>query len=137
MDKRISDKINQIENFLSDLIKYRPDSLEDYEQKNDKKAICERYLEKIIEAMVDLAFLVVKEKRLDIPDSDMAAFDILEKNKVINSNLADRLKEARGMRNILIHQYGEIDDTIVFEVVHNEIEKDAEEFLENVKKSFN
>ena len=38
------------------------------------------------------------------------------------------------MRNILAHEYGEVDDEIVFNAVTEELEKDAIEFIKNIKK---
>ena len=56
--------------------------------------------------------------------------DILEGENIINKDLAKRLKEARGMRNIIAHQYGKINDEIVFESITSELIKDVGEFLD-------
>jgi len=39
------------------------------------------------------------------------------KNKIISAELAQKLKDAKGMRNIISHQYGTINDEIIFEAI--------------------
>ena len=84
--------------------------------------------------MVDLTFLLLKNKNLKIPEEDKGAFDVLVKEKIITVELADRLKDAKGMRNILAHEYGVVDDTIVFESITEELGKDVRLLLEKVEE---
>jgi len=133
---RINDKINEISQFLEELASLIPSSFEEYKSSIEKKAACERYIEKIVEAMTDLAFLVIKDKKLRIPEDDIDSFNILFENNIINSYLAARLKNAKGMRNIISHQYGKIDDEIVFESITEDLDKDVKKFIltvENLK----
>ena len=96
------------------------------------KAACERYVEKIIEAAVDLSFLIIKQKNFRIPQDDIDAFNILLSERVIDKDLAARLRDAKGMRNIIAHQYGEIDDKIVFYSLKEKLEKDVREFIKKI-----
>ena len=132
---RIRDKIEEIEIYLEEFESIIPETFEEYESDIVKKAACERYAEKIIEAIVDLAFLVIKEKSFRKPEDDKQTFDILYENKLINLELCNKLKNAKGMRNILAHEYGKIDDEIVFESITNELRKDAKEFLDFIENS--
>ena len=100
-----------------------------------KKAACERYVEKIVEAVTDLAFLVIKEKKLRLPEDDIDAFNILLENKIIDKGLSSKLKNAKGMRNIISHQYGKIDDEIVFEAIKGELDRDIKEFIEQIENT--
>lgn len=130
---RIKDKIREIENYLKELNTILPLSLEEY--KNiEKKAACERYVEKIVEGFTDLAFYTIKMKNLRLPDDDADAFNILSEKNIIDEALANKLKQAKGMRNIIAHQYGQIDDEVVFEAVSNRLEKDTTEFLQKIKE---
>lgn len=126
---RIKDKIDEIENYLAELEDILPANFEEYKNNFEKKAACERYFEKIVESIVDVSFLIIKEKRLKTPEEDKEAFDILSEEEIINGELAKKLKDAKGMRNILAHEYGKIDDEIVFCSITEEIIKDAEEFV--------
>jgi uncharacterized protein YutE (UPF0331/DUF86 family) len=49
--------------------------------------------------------------------------------KIISKELSIKLKNAKGMRNIVAHKYGTVDDRIVFEAITEELLKDANEFI--------
>lgn len=134
---RTKDKIKEIEKYSTELFSTIPANLELENYKKDFriKAICERYFEKIIEATVDLAFLMIKDNKLKIPEEDTEAFDILANGNIISSELAQKLKEAKGMRNIIAHEYGKIDDEIVFHSITDELEKDVKELIKDIKKA--
>lgn len=126
---RITDKIEQITTYLKELSSIIPTDFDEYNSDLTIRAACERYLEKIVEAATDLAFFAIKEKKLRLPEDDADAFNVLLENKIIDEQIASRLKSAKGMRNIIAHQYGAIDDSIVFEAVTQHLNKDVKEFL--------
>ncbi|MBI2130320.1 DUF86 domain-containing protein [Candidatus Woesearchaeota archaeon] len=126
---RIEDKISEINRYLRELESILPPGFEEYQSNLEKKAACERYVEKIVEAATDLAFLVIKNRKLRMPDDDLDAFNVLLEGKIIDDGLAARLKNAKGMRNIISHQYGNIDDEIVFEAIDKELSRDIKEFV--------
>lgn len=133
--KRIKDKIKEVEEFLGQLKEIFPHSFEKYSKSIEKKAACERFVEKIVEGVTDLAFLVIKLKKLKIPEDDADAFSILSDNKIIDDSLSKRLKNAKGMRNIIAHQYGKIDDRVVFDSIKDDMEKDVLEFIGCLEKA--
>ena len=130
---RVKDKIREIEKYLDEFEDIIPSSFDKYKTDLEKKAACERYIEKIMEAVTDLAFLVIKIKKLKIPEDDNNAFNILLENKIIEGGLAGKLKSAKGMKNIISHQYGNIDDEIIFEAISEQLEKDVREFVKKIK----
>ncbi len=129
---RISDKVSEINKFLEELASIAPSTFEEYRSSIEKKAACERYVEKIVEAVTDLAFLLIKNKKLRIPQDDADAFSILLESNIISGELAEKLKDAKGMRNVISHQYGLVDDEIVFEAITRELVQDVNEFIKAV-----
>lgn len=133
IEDRLDLKIKDLKEYLSFLINNFPDKLEDYEKDEAAKAICERYFEKIVEAMIDSGFFIVKLKKARIPLPDESVFDVLAESKIINDELAKRLNDAKSMRNFIAHQYGGIDDEKVFIAIKEELLKDTEEFIKCVE----
>lgn len=131
---RIQDKINDINKFLKELETIVPSEFIEYKSSLVKKSACERYVEKIVEAATDLAFLTIKIKKLRIPEDDIDAFRILLENKIIDEKLAKKLQNAKGMRNIIAHEYGKIDDAVVFNAIKEELIEDIGRFLNEIKK---
>jgi len=134
MDERIGDKIAEIEKYLEELGSVLPRSYEEYSSDWKIRDICERHFEKIVESVVDLGFLAVKKKGLIIPKDNKNVFDILCDNELISRELSEKLKDAKGMRNVIAHEYGNINDELVFESVSEEIIRDVEEFVKCVGK---
>ncbi len=130
---RIDDKCEELETYSSELQEILPHDLDEYLDIRTKAA-CERYFEKIMEAIAGIAVLIIKERNLGMPDSETMSFDILVKAKIITQSLSEKLKDAKGMRNIIAHEYGTVDDELVFHSITEELIDDVDEFLEQIRK---
>ena len=135
MNERCKDKIAEIEKYVTELEEIIPMDFSEYVKDKKAKAACERYFEKIIEAVIDLAFLVIKDSGLKLPEEDKETFDIILHAKMISVDLANKLKDAKGMRNVIAHEYGSIDDELVFDSIKNELIKDVKEFVRCVESA--
>lgn len=133
MKERISDKIVEIEKYLGELESVLPETYEEYLSDWKIRDICERHFEKIIEAVIDLGFLIAKKESLKIPEDEQSIFDTLCTNNLIPFELSKKLKDAKGMRNIIAHEYSKINDELVFEAVKEELIKDVRRFLEDLR----
>lgn len=130
---RVHDKAEEIEQYLEQLKSFLPPDFNTYEKEFKDKAACERYFEKIVEAVVDLSFLLAREEGLGLPEEEEGVFVLLLNHKIISEELCKNLKDMKGMRNILVHEYGSVDDKIVFRAVTEEIEKDIRKFLKSIE----
>ena len=63
-----------------------------------------------IEGCVDVAHHMAAAERWGAPDTNAAAFELLARHGVIDDELAGRLAQAVGFRNVLVHQYVAVDD---------------------------
>jgi len=133
MENRRGDKIAEIEEYLDELREFLPSSFDEYMGSVLKRAACERYFEKIVEAVVDLAFLIIRESEFKTPDSTRESFAILTEKGLISKELSLDLGKAKGMRNWLAHRYGKIDDRKVFDAIKDKLFDDVEKFLEAVR----
>ena len=133
MKERLMDKIKDIEVYVIELEDIIPLDFETYISDNVKMAACERYFERIVEACVDLASLMIRYKKINIPEDDEKAFYVFSNNNIISINLAAKLREAKGMRNIIAHEYGKIDDELVFNSLKEELVRDVQELLNVIK----
>lgn len=135
LKKRTEKKADEILSYIEQLIRFKPETFEEYERNSEKKAACERMCEKISEGLVDLAIFLIRIKEIPYNDEDEKAFGVLLKHKIINESLCGKLRNLKGMRDHLAHRYGEINDKIVFNAIDNEIEKDAGEFIDAVNNA--
>lgn len=94
-----------------------PDNLEDY-RKEDMIVLI---LQRACEATTDLAMYVVSTRKLGLPQTKKDAFQILEKNKIINKKMSLNLQNMIGFRNIAIHAYKELNHDILIDVIENHL----------------
>ncbi len=121
MDKeRVLVKIDRLDVYLRELQDIMPENYEAY-QKIEKKRACERLLQVSIESVLDICAQIVIELRLGLPSEEDDIFEKLEQAKIITSETKETLKRMKGFRNILVHEYGRIDDRLVYDALKNNI----------------
>jgi uncharacterized protein YutE (UPF0331/DUF86 family) len=102
-------------------------SYDEYLNNEDMQAIVERYLQVCIQCCIDIGNYIISRQKLEVPDSETNVFIILAKNKVISKNLADKIKGMVKFRNILVHDYIDIDQRLVYEILTKKLQ-DFEDF---------
>lgn len=91
-----------------------------------------------MEAAIDICHLFVTGLRLGLPAEEDDIFEKLERAGLISTSLKEILKEMKGFRNILVHEYGEVDEEIVYEAVKarmNDFNLFKQEILKAIEKA--
>jgi hypothetical protein len=78
-------------------------------------------LQILVEAVIDACALLVTGLRLGLPGEEDDLFEKLARRGVISEPMVDTLKRMKGLRNLLVHEYGHINDQIVFETIHRRL----------------
>jgi len=79
-------------------------------------------LQRAAEQVIDLANHVIKKRKLGLPKESRESFDILATSGVIPRELAGKLKGMVGFRNILVHQYEDLDVKIMVDVIEHRLD---------------
>ncbi len=82
---------------------------------------------------MDTCALLVAGLRLGLPAHEDDLFEKLATAGVVTAHMAERLREMKGLRNILVHEYARVDDRIVFETLRSGL-GDLEAFIEQVTR---
>ena len=127
----IENKISAAKKYIRILENYRKYSREEIEKNIDIRGAVERYLYLAVQAAIDLAEAVISFKNFRKPTAMAESFTILSEEGIINEEFAGQLIKMVGFRNIIIHDYGEIDYDIVYNILHQQL-KDIEKFIEIV-----
>jgi len=127
-------KIANIEQYLRQLSDYRQMDVHAYQADWKTQRIIERTLHLVIEACMDVADHIVADRRLRVPDTGAATFEILAEANLITPDLGKALARMVGFRNILVHDYARLDPTIVVRVLHTEL-TDVERFRDAVLRA--
>lgn len=70
-----------------------------------------RYLvQSSAQVCIDLASHLISSEGWEAPEDFRGAFTVLEHHGVLDASLASRMRAMAGLRNRLVHVYGDIDD---------------------------
>lgn len=81
-----------------------------------------------VEICIDIASHLIAELKLTKPDNARSSFEVLSGNKIISSELADKLAYAVSFRNLAVHGYEHFDFKRLFHDYHEDI-NDIKEFM--------
>lgn len=79
-------------------------------------------LQRACEAVLDIAMYVVSTRKLGLPQNKREAFIILEENNIIDKQMSLNMQGMVGFRNIAVHDYKEVDEKIIQDVIENHLE---------------
>jgi uncharacterized protein YutE (UPF0331/DUF86 family) len=117
----IRKRLNKLDEYLEILNGLKKYSLDEFLSTPEYYGSVERFLQLAIETTVDIGNHIVADLGLGEVNwySDIAA--ILEEKNFISVDLREKWIRMVGFRNILVHDYLEVDRKIVYEVLHNQL----------------
>ena len=134
LDKeRITDKMDDLEQCLRELEDYLPAAVDEYLGSGMRRRACERAFQLAFENLLDICNMIISDEGLGIPIDSKYSISKLCQFDVIPESLASRLEELTGFRNLLVHQYGRVDDSVAYTSLRDE-SRDFYEFLEEIEK---
>ena len=118
------ESIERCINRINEEYENNPENLEDY-RKMDAIVL---NLQRACEMATDVAMYIVSTRKLGIPQTKKEAFEKLNEKGLISNDMCAKMKGMVGFRNIAIHEYKEIDDGILKDVIENHLD-DIKEFV--------
>lgn len=131
----IKSKINTIVERVNKLRKYSTISYDEYIKNTELKDIIERNLQVAIEAAIDIGKIIISEECYREPADNKGVFVVLAENGIIDSNLLKKLIPMAGTRNVLVHGYDKIDDTIIFGIIKKHL-KDFDKYILSIEEKY-
>jgi len=115
IDKQlIEKKLRKIEDFLRELKSVDFKNLKEFKKDIIVKRFVERNIELAIEQMIDICKHFISGLDLREPETYSDCFEILADERVISEKTVETFKTMARFRNILIHAYDNIDDSITY-----------------------
>ncbi|ODS34467.1 MAG: hypothetical protein SCARUB_00341 [Candidatus Scalindua rubra] len=102
--------------------------LESFKNDLDLQDIVLRNLQLAIQGCIDIGSHVISDEGWGIVGSLNEIFYLLQTKGVIKGGLAERMVSMVGFRNVLVHEYEDINLDIVYNIVHSHL-KDIDEYL--------
>ena len=80
-------------------------------------------LEYILQSIFDICAILNRDLKLGIPMNDDDIITNLVKSGYLDPEMGELLRDMKGLRNILVHQYGKINDVLVFDVFTTQLDE--------------
>lgn len=116
-----SRRLDGLHGYLEKLRAFRGTSEAEFRASPALHDLAERYLHLAMECVLDLGNHIIAEQRLSAPEANRDTFTRLEEAGELPADLAGRLRAWAGFRNILVHQYLDIDHGIAWHAIQNDL----------------
>jgi uncharacterized protein YutE (UPF0331/DUF86 family) len=133
IDKHLVEKkLRKIEDFMRELKDVEIETIEEFKKNIVVKRFIERNIELAIEQMVDICRHFVSGLDLAEPETYAGCFDMLAGQAVISQHNIDMFKSMVRFRNILIHAYEGVDDSITYGIYKRRLD-DFKSFIKEIR----
>ena len=92
-------------------------------------------MQRACEQCIDLANHTIRMRKLGLPKESKESFRLLAASQIIPHSLANRLEGMIGFRNVLVHEYQQMDIKLMIEVIENRL-NDLLLFSDYIVKEF-
>jgi len=131
---KIYSKFSDIKESMERLKKFENISLEEFMGDRDNQDIAGFRLIVATEAAIDICLHVAAKKLKKVPEEYASCFKLLADHGLIDAHLATRLVKMSRFRNLLVHQYWDIDYSRIYELITGSDLDDLEDFVKQIKK---
>ena len=120
-------KLSELETYYGQIKEFADIIIDNY--KNDWKTqrIVERTLQIMIETCTDIASHIISDRGMRPPTTYADTFRVLLENNIINSEMFATMEKMAKFRNVVVHQYEEVDAEIVIVILKRHL-KDFDRF---------
>lgn len=91
----------------------------------------ERTLHIAIEGVIDVAQHIISDEQMREPTSYRDTFAVLAENEILNSGDLEKFENMASFRNLLVHYYERVDDSIVFNIFKKNLD-DFDLFIDQI-----
>ena len=133
--KVIVTRLQKLENYARHLSQLQQAPLSEYLDDENLQTIVERRLQLSIQVCMDIASYLIAQLGLNSPDEPENVFTVLGREEILPKDLAQRMVGMVRFRNILVHDYLEIDSTLVHAHLQAELD-DFDQFAQHITNRF-
>lgn len=94
-----------------------------FEQDYFKQDAIAANLQRLCQLCIDLANLTIRKRKLGLPKDSADSFRLLVEAGIIDRELGRQLKAMVGFRNVLVHEYTELDLALMIEVIEHHLDE--------------
>jgi uncharacterized protein YutE (UPF0331/DUF86 family) len=131
---KIYSKFRDIRESIDRLTAFKDISLEEFLNDRDKQDIASFRLIVATEAAIDMCLHIVAKAFKVVPEEYAGCFKLLCDHGLIDQDISIRLGQMARFRNLLVHQYWEIDYSRMYEIITGSDVGDLDEFIRQINR---
>jgi len=131
--ERIYQKIGRIREYHAQLQSMEADCINRFAIDPIYRGALLHYFYLLADSCVALAELVIRQKKLRLPQSYHEAFDILGESRLLDPAFAHDFAKIAGFRNFLAHDYEQIDHRFICDKMLPKL-SDVENYLRQIEE---
>lgn len=112
---KVEDRIDRIRRYRRDLSGFASISREAFRANHERQYAVLHAMQNAIEGCIEIASHIVAADRLGSPADHAHLFTLLEENRVIDSEVAEAMRQMTRFRNRIVHLYWDVDLDRVYE----------------------
>ncbi|AGO60304.1 type VII toxin-antitoxin system HepT family RNase toxin [Ferroplasma acidarmanus] len=118
----VKNKINEIEQSLDLVTENMPDTFDKFNELGIIKDGIYKRIEYSIENLIDIFYMFNSDFKLGIPSDDSDLINNLKAKNIISEDIAIRMRDLKGFRNIVVHRYSKIDDRMAYDFIKTNLD---------------
>jgi uncharacterized protein YutE (UPF0331/DUF86 family) len=119
--KIITPKLEKLQEYVTYLKGYQGHRLEDIKKDHTLQGAILHYLQLAIECVLDIGEILISGLKLKKPEQAREVLIILAENDIIPKDFAKSFSPIAGLRNILVHEYVDVDMDKVYGYLKNKL----------------
>ena len=124
-------RLKLLAEYTNDLRELQSVNLEEYQENKLVRKAVERTLHTAIEACLDIGHHIIAQEGFRSPEENKDVFVVLGEEGVLSHTLASRLVDMARFRNLLVHEYTHLDNTVVYGILKRRL-SDFDEFAQAI-----
>lgn len=128
-------RLKKLDGYVRSLRQLQAVPLNEYLDDDNLQTIVERKLQLAIQVCMDIASYLIAQLGLGSPEEPENIFAVLGKEGLLSRDLAHKMTGTVRLRNILIHDYLEIDPSIVHHNLVTDLD-DMDRFAQEITARF-
>lgn len=120
-NSRINQRLEKLREYVGILESLKGTNARELVESIEKRAKAERFLQLAAEVVIDIAEIIVAQKKLPTPSTSAEALERLGEAGILDKEFTGQFAKIAGFRNILIHDYLDIDYEKVADKINNRL----------------
>lgn len=115
MSEIIVNKLIKMEEYISELEEFKPETYSEYKNDQLKRYAIERLIQLIIDLALDVNNILIKKSEHYPAQDYFSSFLELVDLEILSEEFACDIAPSTGIRNRLVHEYEKVNDKLVYQ----------------------